>query len=121
MGNEEDFGSYIRSLRGDKSLREIEAQTGVTSSFLSKLERGERGVPKPETIKKLAFALSENYYELMEKAGYIEADHNSNEQIVVNENDLEYFNLMKDLQKRGYTPDDIRRLVMEKEEKKLDF
>ena len=71
---EQGFGEYLKRLRGSRSLGQIEALSGVTKSYLSKLERGERGIPSPAVLAKLAPALNVSYEELMTAAGYSKVD-----------------------------------------------
>lgn len=70
--NPKDFGNYLRSLRKDANLtmRKLDALSGVSHSYISQLERGERGIPSPDILKKLADPLGVQYGELMHEAGY---------------------------------------------------
>ncbi len=54
------------------SIRQLGALSGVSDSYLSQIERGERGVPKPEILAKLAKPLGVPYETLMMKAGYLQ-------------------------------------------------
>ena len=54
------FIEFLKSQISDRSLGQIEIATGVTKSYLSKLWRGERDIPKPETLKKLSKTMKEN-------------------------------------------------------------
>lgn len=67
----ENFVNFLKEKINDKSLNQIEMQTGITKSYLSKVLRGERSTPKPETLKKLAPSLPCSYEDLMREAGYI--------------------------------------------------
>ncbi len=73
-----DFGKYLKEIRGNKSLREMERITGLSHTYLSTLEKGidprsgKERKPTPEILKKLSETLDINYTELMEKAGYID-------------------------------------------------
>lgn len=75
-----EFGEYLRELRGDRSLREMERITGLSHTYLSTLEKGvdprsgKERKPTPETLKKLSETLNVPYEELMERAGYIDED-----------------------------------------------
>lgn len=75
-----NFGNYLKELRGNRSLREMERLTGLSHTYLSTLEKGmdprsKKGrKPTPEILKKLADTLSIDYFDLMEKAGYINKD-----------------------------------------------
>lgn len=56
------------------SMRKLDIYSGVSHSYISQMERGERGVPSPEILEKLAKPLGVEYEELMTKAGYINKD-----------------------------------------------
>ncbi|WP_336775381.1 helix-turn-helix domain-containing protein [Paenibacillus sp. MMO-58] len=81
-----DFGSYLRSLRKRKSkkltIRQLGAYSGVSNSYISQIERGERGVPSPDVLLKLAKPLGVSYEELMTHAGYINSPSNK---LIINE------------------------------------
>lgn len=70
---EENFGLYMKKLREERkfSVRQLALKAGVSAAQISRMETGERGTPRPETIKKLAIALNVDYEHLMKKAGYI--------------------------------------------------
>lgn len=71
-----DFGVFLRELRGKRSLREMEKITGLSHTYLSSLEKGKdprsgnERKPSPEVLKKIAQTLDVDYSTLMEKAGY---------------------------------------------------
>lgn len=71
-----DFGVFLKELRGERSLREMEKITGLSHTYLSSLEKGKdprsgnERKPSPEVLKKIARTLNVNYSTLMEKAGY---------------------------------------------------
>lgn len=67
------FGEYLKSLRKSKkfTIRKLEQISGVSNGYLSHVERGLRGVPKPETLKRLAPALQVPFEEMMIKAGHM--------------------------------------------------
>lgn len=68
-----EFGGYLKELRKKRKLtiRQLDTYSGVSHSYISQIERGERGVPKPEILKKLSKPLGVEYEELMEQAGYL--------------------------------------------------
>lgn len=68
------FGSFIRAIRKKKgfTVNQLALYSGVSSAQISRIENGLRGVPKPETIKKLSEALGHPYEDLMQAAGYID-------------------------------------------------
>ncbi len=65
----EDFGSLLRRLRGRVSLREITRRTGVSSSYLSQIERGERR-PGANLLRKLADLYRVDPGDLIRRAGH---------------------------------------------------
>lgn len=72
-----DFGKYLKELRGNRSLREMERITGLSHTYLSTLEKGmdprsgKERKPTPETLKKLSETLEVSYIQLMKRAGYV--------------------------------------------------
>lgn len=74
----EEFGRYLRSLRGDKSLREVQKHTGISHTYLSTLERGydprtkKPRKPSPDVLRKLADFYKVDYFDLLLKAGHID-------------------------------------------------
>lgn len=72
MSCESDFGNYIKTHRLQKGLgvNQLAHYSGVSAAQISRIETGKRGVPKPDTIKKLSKALKVDYAELMKVAGY---------------------------------------------------
>lgn len=71
-----NFGKNLRRLRESKgySLRQLSIKSGVSYGQISRIEKGTRGTPKPETIEKLAKGLGVSYDYLMEIAGYVEPE-----------------------------------------------
>ncbi|WP_019913198.1 helix-turn-helix domain-containing protein [Paenibacillus sp. HW567] len=72
----ESFGQYLRSLRKKKglTLKELGKEIGLSYSYLSQLERGERGVqgvPSPDILKLLYKPLGADLIEMMEEAGHL--------------------------------------------------
>lgn len=76
-----DFGNYLRKTREDKklSVNQLGIYAGVSPGLISKIENGKRGVPKPETIEKLAKGLKIDYVIMMRKAGYIDGESEKND------------------------------------------
>lgn len=72
-----EIGTFLKELRGSRSLREVEKLSGVSHTYLSSLEKGadprtgKERKPTVETLKKLAKAYDHPYEELLAKAGYI--------------------------------------------------
>jgi transcriptional regulator with XRE-family HTH domain len=68
------FGEELRKIRESRGMtvNQLGMYSGISGASISRYETGERGTPKPPTIKKLAEALKYPYEELMRLAGYIE-------------------------------------------------
>lgn len=72
-----DIGSFLRELRGKRSLRSVEEESGVSHTYLSSLEKGadprtgKERKPSAETLKKLADVYNYSYIDLLAKAGYL--------------------------------------------------
>lgn len=66
------FGEYLKKIRTSKeiSINKLSSMSGISNAQISRIENGVRGVPKPETIEKLAKALNTSYVEMMVVAGY---------------------------------------------------
>lgn len=77
--NADEFGNYIKGLRKSKNMtiRQVELYSGVSHSYISQLENGKKGIPSPPVLKKISKAMKVSYDLLMEKAGYIEQDEES--------------------------------------------
>ena len=65
----EDFGTLLRRLRGDLSLRDVNRLCGVSGSYLSQIERGQR-MPGRNLVLKLAEAYGVGGDELLKRAGH---------------------------------------------------
>ena len=80
---DEEIGLLLRRLRGDLSLRDVTRRIGVSSSYLSQIERGDRK-PGSNIIGKLSAVYNVDAQELMkraERAGRL--DPNSDEVLEV--------------------------------------
>ena len=62
------IGPLLRRLRGDLSLRDVTGRIGVSSSYLSQIERGDRQ-PGSNVVRKLAYLYNVDAEELMKRAG----------------------------------------------------
>ena len=62
------IGPLLRRLRGDLSLRDVTKRVGVSSSYLSEIERGSRR-PGVNIIRKLADLYNVDAEKLMKRAG----------------------------------------------------
>ncbi|MDG0874918.1 helix-turn-helix domain-containing protein [Paenibacillus thiaminolyticus] len=75
-----NIGKILKELRGKRSLREIERESGVSHTYLSSLEKGrdprtgKERKPTPDTLKKLAQVYSVPYEWLMSAAGYMDLE-----------------------------------------------
>ncbi|PLS19690.1 hypothetical protein CVD28_04565 [Bacillus sp. M6-12] len=67
----EGFGSYILDLRKKKdySLKDVERITGISQSYINRIEKGERKAPSYPIIEKLADAYSVEISDLLKIAG----------------------------------------------------
>lgn len=70
------FGEELRNLREKRgyTVNQLAIYSGVSAASISRYETGERGTPKPPTIKKLAKGLKMNYRELMRIAGHVDEE-----------------------------------------------
>ena len=64
---DEEIGLLLRRLRGDLSLRDVTRRIGVSSSYLSQIERGDRK-PGSNIIGKLSAVYNVDAQELMKRA-----------------------------------------------------
>lgn len=71
--NSFEFGKYLKELREVEkiSIRKLSLLSGISLSYISQLENGKRGIPKPNVLKKLSPCLNVSYEDLMAAAGYI--------------------------------------------------
>lgn len=78
------LGELLKSLRGNRTLREIAEITELSHTYISDVEKGfRRGSkkpihPSPDTLKRLAAAYNYSYEDLMKIAGYIEKENINN-------------------------------------------
>jgi transcriptional regulator with XRE-family HTH domain len=73
MMSEQQFGSYLKSVRMQKSIsvNQLARTSGISNAQISRIENGLRSTPKPDTIRKLAVALNVSYEEMMGQAGHV--------------------------------------------------
>ena len=75
MGNE--LGEYIKTNRGDMSIREAAKAVGLSHTRLGDIEKGvdrrtgKKTNPHPKTLKKIAHGLNLDYIKLMRLSNYI--------------------------------------------------
>lgn len=79
MSDPKEFGKSLKGIRKERGLTLLDLgnRAGFTKSYLSIIENGKQGIPKPETIKKLAKGLDYSYIDLMGMAGYLNKNENS--------------------------------------------
>lgn len=77
------FGSYLKEMRENKgwSINQLAQAADISGSQISRIENGLRGIPKPQTLRKMAEALEVPYEELMNKAGYLQQNAAKREEI----------------------------------------
>lgn len=85
------FGQHLKSLRNNKkmTLVKLAELSGISQPHLSHIENGKRGIPPPDTLKKIAKGLDTSYTDLMVLAGYIEEMENVEEQTKELQKELE--------------------------------
>ena len=66
-----DLGPLLRMLRGSMSLREVRRLTGISNSYLSQIERGDR-IPGPGLLRRLASLYNVDVRVLIERAGFLD-------------------------------------------------
>lgn len=74
--NSTQIGEMIRRLRERAGMdkAQLAGLSGVSASFIGRLESGQQKNPSPETLKKLAVALNVSHQELLVIAGHIDAE-----------------------------------------------
>ncbi len=79
------FGAYLKQMREDKglSINQLAQAADISGSQISRIENGLRGIPKPQTLRKIADALGVPYEELMSKAGYLDSELSLHEDLTV--------------------------------------
>jgi HTH-type transcriptional regulator, competence development regulator len=95
LTKDSSFGLYLKHLREKKglSLNKLAELSNLSHSYLSQIERGNRGVPSPDNLRKLAEHLGVTFGHLMLKAGhidlsdFIEVENNANSTPTINLSD----------------------------------
>ena len=67
----EPIGTMLKRLRGSHSLRDVQRYTGISGSYLSQIERGDRR-PGPSVLKRLSSLYDVPVHPLLKKAGYLD-------------------------------------------------
>ena len=72
------FGDELKKIRESRGMtvNQLAVYSGVSAASISRYETGDRGIPKPPTIEKLAKGLKIDYNQLMEIAGHIRPENN---------------------------------------------
>ncbi len=65
------LGHLLRELRGGMSLREVHRLTGISSPYLSQIEKGQR-TPGPRILKRLAALYAVDVHNLLRRAGHLD-------------------------------------------------
>ena len=73
---DETLGQYLRTVREQNKLstRDVEKQTGITTSQLSRIECNITQEPSPTALKKLALFYNIKIIDLFQKAGYLDSE-----------------------------------------------
>ena len=66
-----EIGPLLKRLRGKTSLREVRRLVGISNSYLSEIERGERH-PGTNVLRRLAALYGVDLQHLMRSAGYLD-------------------------------------------------
>jgi HTH-type transcriptional regulator, competence development regulator len=76
-----DFYEQLKDMRKSRgyTIREAASKSGVSPSYISQLENGNRGIPSPDILSKLAEGLDIPYTRLMEIAGYLQDSEAQND------------------------------------------
>lgn len=71
-----DFGEKLQALRKRQRLSQkaLACLSGVSPSYLSRVERGQRKTPHPSVLKKISLPLGVSEYDMLTIAGYISKD-----------------------------------------------
>ncbi|GIP33944.1 helix-turn-helix domain-containing protein [Paenibacillus sp. J2TS4] len=70
------FYDKLRQMRKKQgfTIREVANRSGVSPSYISQIENGQRGIPSPEVLLKLSNGLNTSYAVLMQEAGYLQPE-----------------------------------------------
>lgn len=71
------LAEYLRKTRleNNMSQRELAKISGISNSEISKIESGQRQMPKPDILKKISESLNIEYSILAQKCGYMNDDN----------------------------------------------
>ena len=67
------FGKYLSQKLKERGLsqRQLSYYSGISDAHISRLSKEERGLPKIETLRKIASALKMSLQEMLKELGYI--------------------------------------------------
>jgi len=84
------FPEYLRKLRLDCELsyRDAAEKAGISAAYLLLIEKGKRGIPGADILKKLALVYGVPVKEMMRAAGYLE-DPNERKMALSEQEELE--------------------------------
>lgn len=111
-----DFGAFIKKQREDLgiSIHELSGASGISVSYLSRVERGLRDIPKPDYLRKLAVGLNVEYEKLLQVAGFLDHDKQSLSPEKLPSRDLKKLLLQQEVMFDGVPlTDDDRQMVQE--------
>lgn len=76
MSKNAEFGSFLRAIREEKgiTLREAEARSGISNSYLNQIETGKVRTPSPAIISKLSELYQVSFELLLEKSSQMLPD-----------------------------------------------
>lgn len=82
---DQGFGLYLKQVREEKgwSISKLAQAAEISGSQISRIENGLRGVPKPQTLRKISDALEVPYEELMSRAGYLGTEFESSTELSI--------------------------------------
>ncbi|MCX7678498.1 MAG: response regulator [Spirochaetes bacterium] len=72
MSQRAEIGAFLRAIREERgiTLREAEALSGISNSYLNQIETGKVSKPSPKILRKLSNLYHISYDLLLEKCGY---------------------------------------------------
>lgn len=93
------LGNYIKTLREKKELsqRQLAYLAGLSNTEISRIESGARENPSVDTLKRLAPHLGVSLEDLMDKAGYIDSNKDTDNNKII---DDEVNELLETLRRR---------------------
>jgi len=70
------FSKYLQQIRKSRGLtqKQLASLSGISPSYLSRVERAERNIPHPSILKKIADSLGISEFDMLAMAGYISPD-----------------------------------------------